>query len=552
MRSYFSNLYRDSAHTLLWCIPLSIFQSLLLLPIPAIVRYVFDKVVPNSDFKRLLWCGGLMFVLYITDALLSLKIRTAIQRITKNATQNLRESLLWKLYSLPQSYHAHSDRSKIHTMITQDTERVDAMSNAVLTQFLPSLLSAIGFSIVLLFLSPFLFLVTILLLPLLFWISSLLNARVRKAVYSFHRSFEVFSKGVLFVLQNITLTSIQTAHKSEMERQGENLSRLKLNSTTMAFLRTAHFTVQNLVAGITMIVILITGGFAVLRGWMTIAQLLSFSVAIALWRNALSSAAQVIPQILEGNESLKTLDAFLWIGDTLPYSGRKQTEFEGNIRLHEISFSYSDQPFLHDIDLEISKGEVVAIIGPNGSGKTTITNLILGFYRPNEGFLSADNVPYDQLDLNHFRSFLGIVPQDPIPFHATIFENISYGNPSASLDQVQSAAKIAGADGFISNLQEKFQTVIGEHGMILSGGQRQLIAIARALLRNPQLLILDEPTKHLDQIAIRHLIRTLQTLRPAPSVLLISHEPDIIALADRVFTLHEGTLIPGPALHGIV
>ena len=546
---HFSHLFRGSYRTLMWCVPFSVLQSLLLVPIPLIVRHLFENVVPRDNLKSLAWIGSILLLFYIAEAFLTLKLRSTIQKLIKGKIQLLREELIWKFYSLPQTYISQIEQSKLHTVITQDTERVDAMSHAVFSHFLPALLTAAGLSVVLLVLNPFLFVVTILFLPILFWFSRILNARVRIAAQKFHRSFEWFNKGVLFVLQNVSLTRNQAAEQSEFQRQKEILSRLNLESSAMAWLRTAHHVVQNLVAGATMIVILIAGGIAVIQDWITLGELLSFYVAVALWRNALSTASQSIPQILEGSESLKTINSFLQLDLKQPYAGTRQTDFTGTLAMEHIHFSFSDSPFLQNISMTMSPGEIVALTGPNGSGKTTVANLILGLYRPKQGQLKADEIPYEDLDLTHLRKYFGIVAQDPLPFHGTILENITYGNDSVSLESVQSASKLAGAHRFIANLPDQYNTIIGEQGINLSGGERQLIAIARAVLRKPRLLILDEPTKHLDRASIQNLIPSLQQLSPAPSVLLITHESDIILIADRIFMLQEGTLIATDAVH---
>ncbi|MFC1488445.1 ATP-binding cassette domain-containing protein [Thermodesulfobacteriota bacterium] len=187
--------------------------------------------------------------------------------------------------------------------------------------------------------------------------------------------------------------------------------------------------------------------------------------------------------------------------------------------------------------------QMVALVGPNGAGKSTIVNLILGFYRPQEGGLFADDCPYVNMDIVHFRRQIGVVTQDPIIFSGTVLENITYGSPEANTDQVVRAAELAVAHEFILRLPEGYDTFVGGRGVLLSGGQRQRIAVARALLRRPQLLILDEPTHHLDKTGVYELMGNLKRLEQVPSILIISHDVDILDAADQSYYLKEGRVV---------
>jgi ABC-type multidrug transport system fused ATPase/permease subunit len=186
---------------------------------------------------------------------------------------------------------------------------------------------------------------------------------------------------------------------------------------------------------------------------------------------------------------------------------------------------------------------MVAIVGPNGSGKTTIVNLILGFYRPQKGTLCADGHLFSDLDIVHLRRHIGVVTQDAILFSGTILDNITYGYPDASREQVTQAARLATADEFIQQLARGYETLVGENGLLLSGGQRQRIAIARALLRQPRLLILDEPTNHLDTAAARRLMENLRSLPHKPACLMISHDVETVRKAQFVHFLQQGRIV---------
>jgi ABC-type multidrug transport system fused ATPase/permease subunit len=196
-------------------------------------------------------------------------------------------------------------------------------------------------------------------------------------------------------------------------------------------------------------------------------------------------------------------------------------------------------------------------MGPNGTGKSTIVHLIMGFYRPQEGRILADDHPYDNLDIISLRKHIGVVLQDPVTFSGTIRDNITYGNPDASETDVEKACELAVALDFIKGLPQGFYTPVGEGGVLLSGGQRQRIVIARALLRKPKLLILDEPTNHLDEPTITRLLDNLKKLEESPAILIvtqdinISHEAHVIYFLDEKgrITRGEGQGIPDSCLN---
>jgi ATP-binding cassette subfamily B protein len=197
---------------------------------------------------------------------------------------------------------------------------------------------------------------------------------------------------------------------------------------------------------------------------------------------------------------------------------------------------------LRDADLVVAPGEVVAVVGPNGAGKSTIAKLLVRFHDPSEGTVSLDGIDVRRLPLATLRGAVTLLAQEPLVFHGTVRENVALGRPGASQEELEAAAEAAGAGAMIRSLPEGWDTVIGQRGRRLSGGQRQLVAIARALLRDAPVLVLDEPTTGLDARARAHLRGPLRRVMEGRTTLVISHEPEMIAAADRVVRLEDGRL----------
>jgi ABC-type multidrug transport system fused ATPase/permease subunit len=225
-------------------------------------------------------------------------------------------------------------------------------------------------------------------------------------------------------------------------------------------------------------------------------------------------------------------------------AGSALPAFKGCIELEGVSFRRGSRPILRRVDLTIRPGRHVAIRGANGAGKSTLVQLVLGLLKPSEGRLTADGVPYDDLDLAALRRKIGFVPQRPDFFGGTLLENIIYGRPEATTEEVAAALRKAGIDDFVRSLPNGLETLVGEGGVTISGGQGQRLAIAAALVARPPLLVLDEPTNHLDPMAVTAIIDTLRRESADTAVLTISHASALIGSADAVYDLTSGRLTP--------
>ena len=219
-------------------------------------------------------------------------------------------------------------------------------------------------------------------------------------------------------------------------------------------------------------------------------------------------------------------------------------ELKESIRFENLNFEYvSDFPVLKDVNIEIMKGKTTAIVGSTGSGKSTLIKLILRFYEKNSGKIFFDNNEIESLVIDSLRSKIGLVSQDVFLFEGTVFENIAYGNIDASIEDVWNAARLSESDKFISELPNQENTIVGERGQKLSGGQRQRISIARAILKNPEILILDEATSAVDNETEAAIQESLETLKEGRTVIAIAHRLSTIRNADLIYVLESGEIV---------
>lgn len=539
---YFANFYRGRFVRLSVLAVIAMLQSLLVVPVLYLIKRAFDVAIPHEDIRMLILIGVAILLIRLIGSCISLWLRAAHLKIIKAAIADIRETMLQKLYTLPRSFYTEMDRDQVHARLVQDTERIDNMTNVLVSTVIPALLTNAVLIIVLLAVSPLLLVTMLVLMPFLFLAGLKSGRAVKEGVYVFQRAFESFSKGTLFVLHHMDLTRIQASEGTEIERQRGHLDRLRTTGESMAFRFAVHSQVQHMLTGIAIILILVVGGAAVAQGSMTLGEFLAFYVAAGLLNNYMNTLVGSLPQIITGNESMATLHELAMTKRAEPYTGSRHLDFNGRITLDGVHFSYGGEDILSDIDLEIEPEQIVALLGPNGAGKSTVVHLILGFYRPSSGMLLADGVAYDDIDLKVIRRSIGVVAQHPEFFSGTIRDNICYGSGDIGDARMKNVAETALFHEFVGQLPNGFDTPVGANGVLLSGGQCQRMAIARALLRRPKLLIMDEPTNHLDSDSIGRLIANIQALKSAPSIMLISHDPAVISVADHVYRLADGQL----------
>lgn len=290
--------------------------------------------------------------------------------------------------------------------------------------------------------------------------------------------------------------------------------------------------------------ILWAGGHRVMAGTMELSELMAFLLHTLQVAMGVGALAGLYSDFMRASGASERVFALLDQDRGLEgEAGRELPSVQGDIRMESVAFTYPsrpDIPVLHDVDLQIQAGQVVALVGPSGSGKSTIAALLSRFYDPDSGRILLDGEALTTLEPSWLRRQVGVVSQEPVLFAASIRENIRYGRPGATDDEVRSVAQAANAEGFIDAFPEGFDTEVGERGVRLSGGQKQRIAIARALLKDPAILVLDEATSALDTES-EHLVQeALDRLMQGRTTLVIAHRLSTVRDADRVLVLDEG------------
>jgi ATP-binding cassette subfamily B protein len=351
---------------------------------------------------------------------------------------------------------------------------------------------------------------------------------------------------VTTVLQeNITgmrLVQAYCQQQREVEKLRRRAAELAEQSVKQAKLSAVFFPLTDFIFACAVAIILWYGGRLVIGGTLTLGQFIEFNayLMILMWPVQMAGFCVAMSQsaVASGRRIFELLDAepeMTEKPDAVPLS-----DVEGRIALRDVSFAYGDEGVLRGIDLDIEPGETVALLGPTGCGKSSLIHLILRFYDPDDGRITIDRTDLREATLRSLRSQVGLVPQDPYLFSASLRENIALGKPDATDDKVRDAARLAELADFIESLPEGYDTEVGERGVTLSGGQRQRLAIARTLLTDPRILLLDDCTSSVDTHTEQRIHTTLRRFREGRTTIIVTQRVSTVRTADRIVVLDGG------------
>jgi ATP-binding cassette subfamily B protein len=474
----------------------------------------------------------------------TLCLTAAGQRISTR----IRSAVFAHLHRLPMTFHDRQRTGDLVTRVTSDVSRVqENVLDDLLVIALARMIQVGGILTVMLFIDWRVGLVACATVPLTsltsLWFRRRLRARERRV-----RSHE----GDMASMAQETISAMRTVkalgrHDVETRRFDGASEGMMSASISAARLEAAFGWALTLVAAVSVAAVIGFGSRQVLTGALSAGTLIVFVQYMRDLQGPLLGLSRLQAKLAKASvrleRILEVLEEPLGAAEN-PAARPVHGRLAGRVRFEGVGFGYDEgRPVLSDVDLELEPGEVVAVVGPSGSGKTTLASLLLRLYTTSQGRVLVDGVDIDQYTVDSYTSQTAVVLQETLLFRATVEENIAYGRPGATHEEIRAAAKLADADDFIRALPDGYSTVVGERGATLSGGQRQRIAIARALVRDAPILVLDEPTTGLDQDAEQAVLDALETLMRGRTTLLVTHRPSTIRRADRVVTIRDGRLV---------
>jgi subfamily B ATP-binding cassette protein MsbA len=524
---------------------LILFNSLLGFPQPLITRYLIDDVILARQLDLL--AGVILLLAGITGLgkLTSLLQGFYFARFEQEVLLDIQGNLLERALRFPKSFFDDKETGYLMSRLSSDVGGLRWFFSSTLVYVATNILRFVGGVGLLFYLEWRLAVATLLVLPGLVLCVRYFSRKMR--ILS-HRGMEQQANVSRHMQESLSATSLIKAFSAEKQTAGRVMNAWQA-ALQVSLEQTAVGSVANLAIGlapdIARAVVLVAGAYWVIRGEWTLGSLLAFQSYLGYMYGPALFLASANLQLQNALAALERVSALFDIvpEETLG-AGCQVERLTGQVEFKDVSFAYDGrEPVLHDVSFFVRPGEHVAIVGPSGVGKTTLVSLILRFYKPTQGDLWFDGRPAAEYELSSLRRRIGYVSQSTLLLSGTIGDNLRYGNPGADEEEVVRAATAAGIHDFIAGLPQGYDSPVGERGVNLSEGQKQRLAIARALIKDPDILVLDEPTSALDSLVEKSIFDALPALIRDKTSFVVAHRLATIQNSDRILLLNEKRLV---------
>lgn len=544
---WYVKFFKGDYHRIFGGVLLTLLQSFALIPIPFILKRIIDSDLPNKDITGLFISGSAAMGFYFLNALFSFSGRSLTLLSTKRVTETLRARLCMQLQQMSLSFYDKERASELHARVVIDTERIDVMGNAIIVHGISSVIMFFLAAVILAYLNLKLCVIAFAMIPIFYFVQRMLRPMIRASNQSFRQMMESMSSEINDLLQSIRLVKQFAREEHEQERAENRFKAVTKSALNMTILDSFYGNLMAWLTNTTTILIYIVGGILFIKSKMTLGEIIAFVGMLGFLISPVNVLMNMITMVYAGLASLGPVYTLLNLHDPLEKDDGKiiLPKLHGAVEFDNVTFIYpsTDKIALKNINVKINPGETVALVGESGAGKTTFVNLILGFYFASKGKIKIDNIDITNLNLKNLREQIGVVSQDNVLLNTSIRQNLLYGRQNASEIELIEAARKANALEFIEKTDEGFEAIVGDRGVRLSGGQRQRLAIARALLKNPQILILDEATSSLDSESEEKIQQALEKLKINRTCFIIAHRLSTVINADRILVFKDGSLV---------
>jgi ATP-binding cassette, subfamily B, bacterial len=516
--------------------------------LPVVIARIINIISDTSKYSvQDLWMvGGVFFLIIIQN----IPMHTLYVRVFSSAVNtmqlNLRSSIVKRLQELSISFHDKYQSGKLQTKVLRDVETLEILSRNLMNSVLPAILTilfAFSFTV---FKQPIVAIFYLVSVPisssLVFVFSKKMTARNRE----YRSEIESLSANVIEMIQMIPITRAHGVEEVEVSKMNSRLEKVKSKGIRLEMIGAIFGASSWTSFQAVMLVCLMFTAILAYRKTISVGDVVLFQSFFAMIVGAVNMILNSYPELARGFESIRSISEILESPDVEQNAGKHPvTSVEGHFVFDNVSYTYdkNQQPAIANLSNEIKAGESVACVGESGSGKTTLMGLVIGFRRPTSGRILLDGTDMRELDLRQYRRFLAVVPQTTLLFSGSIRENIVYGVDTVSDRRLWEVLEMANAAEFVSKMPHGLDSLLGELGTRLSGGQRQRISIARALVRNPKVIILDEATSSLDVVSESLIQEAIQRLIKGRTTFIVAHRLSTIRNASRIMVLKNGACV---------
>lgn len=506
------------------------------------------KKVPGAaiDFDYILQIIIILISLYFLNALFAYLQNYIMVGVTQQIVYELRKGISAKLTRLPLSYFDGRTHGEILSRVTNDIDTISTTLQQSLTQFITSVVTLVGIVIMMLTISPFLSLVIFFTLPLSILVTRMVAGQSQKYFSRQQNLLGQINGHVEEMYTGHKIVKVFNYEKKSIAQFNQLNEQLFDTGWKAQFISGIIMPLMIAISNLSYVFVVIMGGISVARGTITIGNVQAFIQYSRQFTNPIVQTANIANII---QSTIAAAERVFEVFDEQEQIPDQQmvalfSKLDGDIRFEHINFGYTpEKEIIKDVNIDVKKGQTIAIVGPTGAGKTTLVNLLMRFYEINSGKITLDGLDIRDLKRADLRSLFGMVLQDTWLFKGTIRENIAYGRENAFDAEVVQAAKMAYADHFITTLSAGYDTIIDEEASNLSQGQKQLLTIARAILANPTILILDEATSNVDTRTEVLIQKAMLDLMEGKTSFVIAHRLSTIRDADLILVMRRGEII---------
>lgn len=533
-------------HKLIFALDLiaSFLVAIIGLGYPILTRTMLNDFIPNQKYDLIIITGLSLFGIY----LLRLGLRYFIQYyghiMGVKMQAQMRSDLFLKLQKLPYTFYDENETGKIMTRMTNDLFEVSELAHHGPENIFIATISVVGSFVYLFTINVELSLICLAVIPVLLFISLYFRKKMRIAFLESRKSIAKINAQLESSISGIRVTKAYTNLEKEQDKfeitNNEYVEARKSSFNAMA----KFFASSQFITDVFNVVILIIGGLFMYNNLIDFPDYSAFIVSINLFISPINQLVQFMEQYQNGSTGFRRFIEIMDETEEKDEGEKEIVDLKGDIEFKNVTFNYkSSNEVLSDISFKIKAGQTIALVGPTGGGKTTICHLIPRFYDINVGDITIDGTSISQFKLKSLRNHIGIVQQDVFLFAGTIKENILYGRLDATDEEIIEAAKKANIYDYVLTLEKGFDTEVGERGVKLSGGQKQRISIARAFLKDPEIIILDEATSALDNTTEMLVQSALDKLCKGRTTIVVAHRLSTIKSADEIMVVSSGKIL---------